>query len=126
MNEQRLAWGLGGLLVGAVIAHFASPGFFDGIVPEALPGSARTWTYLSGVAEAATGAAVLYPGTRRRGGYVAAALFVAVFPANIKDAVDAFRDHESGGTQIGTLLRLPVQIPLVLWGLRVGRGRPRS
>lgn len=123
MGEDKVAWGLGALLAGAAVAHFVSPGFFDEIVPASLPGSARTWTYLSGVAEAGTAALVLNPRTRSKGGYLAAALFVAVFPANIKDCVDAFKDDQGLGQQIGTALRLPVQIPLVLWGLRVGRGQ---
>ena len=121
-RDRAAALGLGALLAGAAVAHFARPGFFDAIVPEALPGSARMWTYASGVAEGVTGALVLHPRTRRRGGLLAAALFVAVFPANVKQAFDSA--DASTGERVATLLRLPLQIPLVLWGLRVARSTP--
>ena len=116
-REERMAYGLGALLAGAAVAHFVHPQFFDGIVPESLPGSARMWTYLSGAVEGGTAALVLNPSTRRQGGWLAAALFVAVFPANIKDAIDSA--DKSTAEQVGRYLRLPLQIPLVLWGLRV-------
>ena len=76
------------LLAFAGAAHFKNPEFFDEIVPHALPGTPRSWTYVSGVAELACAVAVANPRTRRLGGLAAAALFVAVFPANIQMAVD--------------------------------------
>lgn len=125
-RDRALALGLGALLGGAAVAHFVRPQFFDRIVPEALPGPARLWTYASGVVEAATAGLVVHPSTRRAGGLIAAALLVAVFPANIKDAIDA--SDKSTPTRVVTYARLPVQIPLVLWGLRVAgiRGRVRG
>jgi uncharacterized membrane protein len=44
-------------------------------------------------------------------------LFAAVFPANIKMAVD-WR-HASPARRAVAFGRLPLQVPLVLWGLRV-------
>jgi uncharacterized membrane protein len=108
---------LGGFLIGAGIAHFAAPGVFDSLVPEALPGSQRTWTYGSGVVEMAVGASVLTPQSRRKGALAAAALFVAVFPGNIKQAVDA----ETGKEKAISYARLPLQVPLVVWALKVSR-----
>src|SRR3712207_6911229 len=43
------------------------------------------WTYASGVAELAVAAAVAHPGTRRVGGFAAAALFAAGFPARSEE-----------------------------------------
>ena len=63
--------------------HFARPAPFDGLVPDELPGSARTWTYASGVAELAVAAGLAVPATRRAAGWAAAGLFVAVFPGNL-------------------------------------------
>jgi uncharacterized membrane protein len=80
---------LAALLAGAGLTHFLKPGFYDPIVPHALPGPARAWTYGSGVVELAVAAAVAAPRTRSRGALVAAVLFVAVYPANIQMAVDA-------------------------------------
>jgi uncharacterized membrane protein len=101
------------------ILHFARPRPFDRIVPRSLPGSRRTWTYASGVAELAVAAAVAVPRTRRLGGLAAAGLFAAVFPANVKLAVD-WRNAPVGRRAVA-YGRLPLQVPLVLWGLQVAR-----
>ena len=113
------ALGLSGLLATAGLAHFTNPEFFDEIVPHALPGTPRSWTYASGVAELLCAAAVADPRRRRAGGLAAAALFVAVFPANVQMAVD-WRSRPAR-EQAAAYGRLPLQIPLVLWGLRVSR-----
>ena len=107
------------LLATSGIAHFAMPEPFDAIVPEALPGEARAWTYVSGAAELVVAAAVAYPRTRRVGGALAAGLFTAVFPANVKMAHD-WRDRPAALKAIA-YARLPLQAPLVAWGWRVSR-----
>lgn len=118
---------LAGLLATTGVLHFARPRPYDAIVPTVLPGRARTWTYLSGVAELACAAAIAVPATRRIGALAAAALFVAVFPANVKMAVDERR--ASPRRRAIAYGRLPLQLPLVWWALRVGdaadRTRPR-
>jgi uncharacterized membrane protein len=119
MTSPRPALALSALLAVAGVTHFAYPKPYDRIVPTALPGSARTWTYVSGVAELAVAAAVAAPRTRKLGGLAAAALFTAVFPANLKMALDA--RGRSRGEQLATVARLPLQVPLVIWALRVSR-----
>ena len=119
MTSPRPALALAALLAAAGVTHFAYPEPYDRIVPTALPGTARTWTYVSGVAELAVAAAVAAPRTRRLGGLAAAALFTAVFPANIKMALDA--RGRSKSEQLATVARLPLQVPLVIWALRVSR-----
>jgi uncharacterized membrane protein len=118
--SQRPAHALAALLLTAAVGHAVRPAFFDAMVPRRLPGRPRTWTYASGVAEAAVGVAVAVPRTRRLGGLAAAALFMAVFPANLKMARDAAR--APAGVRAVVYGRLPLQVPLVLWALRVGRG----
>jgi uncharacterized membrane protein len=113
------AIGLAALLTTTGALHFLAPKPFDSIVPRALPGSPRTWTYLSGAAELAVAAAVAHPRTRRLGGVAAAALFAAVFPANVKMAVD-WR-HARPSRRAIAFGRLPLQVPLVLWARRVAR-----
>ena len=84
-------------------------------------GDPRPWTYLSGLAELAVGAAVAVPRTRRWGGLAAAALFVAVFPGNLYMAL------EPGEVpRWVALARLPLQVPLVLWGLQVAGKLPST
>src|SRR6266567_1714395 len=82
------------LLATAGVTHFAAPKPYDRIVPDSLPGPARAWTYGSGAAELAVAAAVAMPRTRRLGALAAAGLFAAVFPANVKMALD-WRDRPS-------------------------------
>lgn len=126
MTRLRLAspYLLTALLAGAGVTHFLKPGFYDPIVPHALSGPARAWTYASGVAELGVAAAVVVPATRSRGAFAAFLLFIAVFPANIQMAVDADTTTEKA---IG-YARLPLQVPLVVWAWKVSRAsrRPAS
>ncbi len=109
------------LLALAGTAHLVRPGLYDGLVPPLLPGAARTWTLGSGVVELLVATAVAVPRTRRRGGLAAAALFVAVFPGNLWMVV------EPGGVpRWAAVARLPLQVPLVLWGLQVAGKLPST
>ncbi len=113
---------MAGLLGFAAIGHFRKPEFFDSSIPAVLPGKPRDWVIGSGVAEAATATLIALPATRRLGGLAAAALFIGVFPANVQMAVDAWQDRaDKPGYLAGMLVRLPLQIPLVLWAFRVRR-----
>lgn len=116
---RREAAALAVVLASSGVLHFARPRPFDSIVPRSLPGRPRAWTYLSGAAELAVAAAIANPGTRRLGGLAAAGLFAAVFPANVKMAVDW--SAAAPARRAIAYGRLPLQIPLVWWGLRVAR-----
>lgn len=122
MPITRSAAALAGLLAGAGVLHFVAPDFFDAMIPDALPGDPRAWTYASGVAELGVAAAVAVPRTRRLGGYAAAALFVAVFPANVWMAID-WSDRSLAERAIA-YARLPLQIPLIWWAVKVARTDP--
>ncbi|MEV5149567.1 hypothetical protein [Streptomyces sp. NPDC052727] len=111
---------LAGLLAAAGVAHFAVPRQFDAIVPRALPGSPRAWTYGSGAVELALAAGIAAPRTRALAAKAAAAFFVGVFPANVRMAVD-WRDRPAP-LRAAALARLPLQVPLVLWARGVARG----
>jgi uncharacterized membrane protein len=114
---DRTARRLATLLATAGVSHFVVPQFYDRIVPRALPGTARFWTYASGIAELASAALVAAPRTRRTGATAAAAVFVLVFPANVQMALD-YRSR-SGPERAVAYGRLPLQIPLVVWAWRV-------
>lgn len=100
-------------------AHFLRPQVFDPLVPKAL-GTARPWVLGSGAAELAVAAGVAAPRTRRLGGLAAALLFLAVFPGNVQMALDARRSGSAAYRAVA-YGRLPLQVPLVLWALRVRR-----
>ncbi|WP_202124334.1 DoxX family protein [Actinomadura physcomitrii] len=116
-DSSRATRRLAGLMAGMGAAHLIAPKPFDAIVPERLPGSARTWTYLSGVAELACAAAVALPRTRRAGALATAGLMAAVFPANVKMAYD-WRDKPLP-LRAAAYGRLPFQAPLIGWALYV-------
>jgi len=123
-RSERSPLLLAGLLAAAGVAHFAAPRQFDALVPRALPGSPRTWTYGSGAVELALAAGIAAPRTRAMAAKTAAAFFVGVFPANVKMAVD-WR-HRPAPQRTAALARLPLQVPLVLWArgvARTGEGR---
>ncbi|MFI8219493.1 MauE/DoxX family redox-associated membrane protein [Streptomyces sp. NPDC085932] len=110
---------LAGLLATAGVAHFAAPRPFDAIVPDALPGKPRTWTYASGAVELALAAGLAVPRTRKAAALASAAFFAGVFPANVKMAAD-WR-HRPAPQRAVAFGRLPLQVPLVLWARGVAR-----
>lgn len=119
------AWGLAALLLITGTLHFLTPSGFEAIVPRVL-GAKAFWVYLSGAAELACAVALVIPATRRGGGYATAALFVAVFPANVQMALaSGGARHDLFGHPVIAWGRLPLQIPLVLWALFIAR-RARS
>ena len=89
-------WVLVGLFLLSGTVHLLRPGVFTPIVPDFLPAH-RVLVYVSGVAELACAAGLLWRRTRRLAGLASAALLVVVFPANVTMAVDAWRswaDHD--------------------------------
>lgn len=119
-RANRTAAVLAVVLGGAGVTHFLRPRTYDRIVPEALP--PRLTTLVSGVAELGIAAALALPRTRRAAGWAAGALFLAVFPANVKMARDLLDSPRSTrAMRLVSVLRLPLQAPLVVWAARVGR-----
>ena len=114
-TAQRMA----ALLLGMGTLHFVVPKPFDSIIPAELPGSARAYTYASGVGELATGALLAVPRTRRLGALAAMALFIAVFPGNV-NMVRLWWD-KPWPMRILAIARLPLQIPMITTALRVYR-----
>jgi uncharacterized membrane protein len=124
------------LFTGAGTMHFVRPDFFESIVPDWFP-SKRLANYASGAAEIALGLGLLPPQTRGRSALGLAALTIAVFPANVDMAINdvevkpvAGRMTRSAGTAAGigrvvNWLRLPMQLPLVVWMAREALAAPR-
>jgi uncharacterized membrane protein len=122
-KARRSRLGLAGLLLSSSLVHFVVPRVYVKLIPARL-GSPRFWVYASGVAEATSGALLLAsnPRVRRAGGWAAAATMVAVFPGNIQMAVST--GAPKSARAIGAWARLPLQLPLVAWGVRVARRGP--
>ncbi|WP_280381244.1 DoxX family protein [Nocardia wallacei] len=120
--RPRRAQLMAAALFGMGTLHFVVPKPFDSIVPPALPGKARTYTYWSGVAEIGVATALAVPRTRRLGGLLAMVLFIAVYPANVQMAVDSVRNPKAPtALKAISLLRLPLQVPMVRQAWKVRR-----
>lgn len=121
LNERITpgARGLSTIFGVAGILHFLRPAVFDSIVPGWVPVSARCATYVSGAAELGLACALRKSHTRSIAGYASAAFLVAVFPAN----VEMMRRWvlQSRRKAVVSVLRLPLQIPLIYGAWRVGK-----
>jgi uncharacterized membrane protein len=121
-DRHRLA----ALMLGSGTLHLVAPKTYERVVPRSL-GDPRRIVVVSGVAELACGALLLSRRTGRLGGWLTAALLVAVFPANVQMALDAGTERQAipamppGRFRALALARLPLQIPLVARALRVAR-----
>jgi uncharacterized membrane protein len=115
-NSSRAAK-MGAWLIGMGVLHFVAPKPFDDIIPEELPGTARFYTYASGVAEVGVGALLMAPQTRRVGALSAIALYVGVFPGNV-NMVRLWKNKPLP-MRIGAVARLPLQIPMITQAWKV-------
>jgi uncharacterized membrane protein len=124
-KAERTAKRMAAGLLGIGVLHFLTPKPFDGIIPSQLPGSPRTYTYASGVAEIAVAGALAVPRTRKVGALAAALLFISVYPGNIQMAVDWWRDPKQKPLMKAVALaRLPLQVPMITTALSVHRNTP--
>ena len=103
----------------AGVSHFTDPEFFLQIVPPFIPWHAAC-VAVSGAAEIVLGGLVLVPATRRLAAWGLIALLIAVYPANLYQAVAQVpMVHRPTWmpepTPVGLWLRLPVQFVLIAW-----------
>lgn len=125
MWRPPMVYLMGALYVVAGTTHFTSQGFFLQIVPPFLP-APGVLVAISGLAEIVLGGLVMVPATRRMAAWGIIALLIAVFPANVYQALDnptlvdppAWMGQPS---QAGLLIRLPLQFVLIWWAWRYTR-----
>ncbi|MDT0201124.1 hypothetical protein [Nocardioides sp. AE5] len=116
--------GLAGIFAVSGTIHLVRPQVYEPIVPKFVPAH-REMVLGSGVAELACAAGLLHPRTRPAAGWASAALLLAVYPANFKMAADAQRSHNTA-LKVGTIARLPLQVPMIRWALKAARGTDRA
>lgn len=123
LHRRRPGLGLAAFIGTAGVMHVVRPEFFDAIVPSWMPGTARTVTYVSGAVELTGAVLVANPRTRRIGGWWCLLTFLGVFPANIQSALDGGVASASPpfDSALAAWLRLPLQLPLLVWARRVAR-----
>ncbi len=111
----------GWAFVATGVLHFLRPKMYEAIMPDYLPAH-RELVYASGVTEAVGGLAVLHPKTRSFGGWLLAATVVGVFPANVHMALNPERYPQI--PKAALYGRLPLQLPMLLWALRMAKAKP--
>jgi uncharacterized membrane protein len=112
-------WLMAIFYLGAGILHFVNPSFYVEIVPPYIPRH-RQVVFLSGVAEVGLGLLLLPRGTRRVAAWGLIALLIAIFPANLHQAMHQVQPAHAPawmGTPSPAALwmRLPLQGVLILW-----------
>ena len=116
----RWGWGVGLILAGTGHLTFVREEFRSQ-VPPWVPIDADDVVLLSGAVEISLGLGLLaLPKERRRMSALATAFLVAVFPGNIKMALDASKTRNTTFKAV-TLARLPLQLPMIRGAWRAGK-----
>jgi uncharacterized membrane protein len=121
-HRTYLPWIVAAPFTVSGVLHLVHPATFTPIVPHFLPWPTGL-VYASGVAEL-----ICAVGLWRRdrwAGMAAAALLVAIWPANLQDSITAQQGHDLT-TQVLLWVRFPVQIPLIWLALQSGRDQTPS
>lgn len=114
------AWGLGLLFLFTASGHFVQTEPMVQMLPPWVP-AREALVYATGVLEIAIALMFFVPAWRRAAGWIAAAVLVAFFPANI---YAAFQHAPMGGHAWGPvylLIRAPLQLFILWWVWRTIR-----
>jgi uncharacterized membrane protein len=107
---------LAALMVFAGLLHFARPKPYLQMMPTWVPWPEAV-VYASGLLEVLFGAGLLVPPVQRYAAFGLAALFVAIFPANVNMAVNKIPLGRKVLPTWALWGRLPLQGLLVWWAL---------
>jgi len=113
MWKTALRWLLTLAMVGSGTLHFLRPAPFLAIMPAYLP-APLLLVQISGACEVAGGIGLAIPALRRFAAWGLIALLVAVFPANINQAVNHISFTAEPISPIILWARLPLQA-LLIW-----------
>lgn len=117
---------LAGMFTTSGVLHFARSEPFEKIVPAPLQEYKKELVQISGVAELVCAALLVTPRTRRLGGFLSFGLLLGVWPANAQMTVSAYQKERSPAWyRIATVLRLPLQIPMLRWAYSAWKGERR-
>jgi uncharacterized membrane protein len=131
------------LLMASAMKHFREPGFFEQVVPDylcrnapdagreaAAQPSAQTsdgvarplavmsraeWIALSGLLEAGAAVGLLIPGTRRATAAAVTAMFTVFLTGHVDALRRAYGPMGAPAQRKAHTVRLPLQLPLILW-----------
>jgi uncharacterized membrane protein len=102
----------GPIMFVAGLNHFINPSFYEKIMPTYVPAHTEL-VYASGVAEMLGAAAIMFPRTRRFGGYFSIAVLLGIFPANVHMAMNP--EDYPNIPEWALYARLPLQALFVYW-----------
>jgi uncharacterized membrane protein len=105
----------------AGVLHFIFPRQYSATIPPWLPAHGAL-VVISGVCEIAGALGLLVPPLRRAAGMGLLLLCLAVLPANVQMWLAALDADKAFWIQLLLLLRLPLQIPLMVWIWQAARG----
>ncbi|WP_341732624.1 DoxX family protein [Microcoleus sp. EPA2] len=116
MKTQKEIWRV--ILAVAIsvvgVLHFAVPAPFIKIMPPQLP-YPEALVYISGFFEILGGIGLLVPPVSRAAAWGLIALFIAVFPANINQAINSIPIEGIPHHPLLYWFRLPFQAVLIAW-----------
>jgi uncharacterized membrane protein len=119
LSRDQAPWLVAAAFSISGVIHLIHPATFTAIVPHVLPW-AKELVEISGVAELVC--AVGLWRRQRWAGVAAALLLVAIWPANLQDAITFQRGHDLAA-QVAAWVRFPLQIPLIWCAIQSGRRR---
>jgi uncharacterized membrane protein len=119
-RQETSRWILAGSMITVGVLHFARSSQFVQIVPLALP-HPLLLVYISGIFEIIGGVGLLIPRVSDAAAWGLIILFVAVFPANINQAVNHIAIEGVPDNPTLYWLRLPLQAVLIAWAWRYTR-----
>lgn len=130
MKTQKELWRviLAVSIIVVGVLHFVAWDQFVRIVPAQLP-YPKELVYISGFFEILGGIGLLVPTVSRLAAWGLIALFIAVFPANINQAVNNIPIDGIPHHQILYWVRLPFQAVLIAWAwlyTQPENGEPRA
>ncbi len=112
--RRRTPWIVAAAFSISGVIHLVHPTTFTRIVPDFFPAKTAL-VYASGVAELICAAGLWR--RARWAGIAAAAVLVAIWPANLQMAINA-QDGHVVATQIEDWIRFPLQLPLIWFALQ--------
>lgn len=121
-RDHTLRLGLAAFLGGMTVLHVVQHEAFESMVPRWLPGNRVAWNAVATVAEGTSAALLVRGGTAKAGAYLAAATMAGVYVSNIEAARRGGYPFPGWlGSRAAAVARLPLQVPLIGWALRVAR-----
>ena len=123
-------WALAALLGTSAVNHVKNPGFYYPVVPPSLCSdngnahgvlSRHQWVTASAAPEALAAVGLLIPGTRKAAATATALMFAGFTAGHVSALRRALGPDGTPQSRRIHSLRLPLQVPLVVWAWRARR-----